>query len=77
MGSPFKDHHTLHPSLARKLIPWTFYAMLPLVLFRVYLYPYPLHHTTTTILTSSSVSPPPALLGAFIYLQNNLRVVFL
>ncbi|KAI9386930.1 hypothetical protein POPTR_010G095700v4 [Populus trichocarpa] len=62
MGSPFKDHHTLHPSLVRKLIPWTFYAMVPLVLFRVYLYPYPLHHTTTTILTSSPVSPPPALL---------------
>ncbi|KAJ6726092.1 PROTEIN ALTERED XYLOGLUCAN 4 [Salix purpurea] len=57
MGSPFKDHHHHHHhSLARKLIPWTFYAMLPLVLFRLYFYPNPLYHATSPILSSSSSS---------------------
>ncbi|KAF9677535.1 hypothetical protein SADUNF_Sadunf08G0117700 [Salix dunnii] len=64
MGSPFKDHHHHHHhhSLARKLIPWTFYAMLPLVLFRLYFYPYPLHHNTTHSLSSSSISSSTPLL---------------
>lgn len=52
--SPSKDHS--HPSLTKKLLPWTFYAMLPLVLYRLYFYPYPLLHTNPIVINSSSSS---------------------
>ncbi|CAN0925582.1 Xyloglucan O-acetyltransferase 1 [Linum grandiflorum] len=39
-----KDHH--HPSsFTRKLLQWTFYLILPFIVFRLYFYPYPPHQT--------------------------------
>ncbi|KAJ4846516.1 hypothetical protein Tsubulata_030933, partial [Turnera subulata] len=63
-ASPSKNQNS-YPCLTKKLLPWTFYAILPLVLFRLYFYPYPVLHTdpihsssptTTTLL----LSPPPS-----------------
>ena len=60
-----KDY--LYPpySIAKKLLPWTFYAVLSLAIFRLYLYPLHLYfhsasdqlpHTKSLIITSSSTS---------------------
>lgn len=75
ISNPFKDQ--LH-SLTKKLFPWTLYALLPIALLSLYLYPLPflpsteseLPHSTTTIISHSSPpsftsTPPP--LGTFIH----------
>ncbi|KAG2707505.1 hypothetical protein I3760_05G150100 [Carya illinoinensis] len=64
--TPFKDQ--TH-SLAKKILPWTIYALLPIALFRLYFYPLQLPQSSTDQLpnttpitissSSSSLSLPP------------------
>ncbi|EEF30987.1 conserved hypothetical protein [Ricinus communis] len=62
--SPTKDHS--FPSLTKKLLPWTFYAIIPFVLFRLYFYPCPLLHNNPVLISTSSFpfSPSPSTLEA-------------
>lgn len=62
--SPFKDQPHC---LARRFLPWTIYAILPLAIFRLYLYPLQLPRsspdqlsstTATTVTSFSDLSPP-------------------
>ncbi|KAH1058488.1 hypothetical protein GYH30_002873 [Glycine max] len=66
--NPFKDQSL---SLTKRLLPWTLYALLPIVLLRLYFYPLPFppspetelpHSTPTTIISQSSLSAstPPS-----------------
>ncbi|KAF5741049.1 protein ALTERED XYLOGLUCAN 4 [Tripterygium wilfordii] len=57
MGT-LKDQQPL--SFAKKFLPWTVYALLPIALFRLYFYPLPQSPTTPhNILYSSSPYSPP------------------
>jgi len=69
--NPFKDQSL---SLIKRLLPWTLYALLPIVLLRLYFYPLPFppspetelpHSTPTTIISQSSLSDstPPSSPG--------------
>lgn len=58
-----KDYLYPPHSIAKKLLPWTFYAVLSVAIFRLYLYPLHLYfhsasdqlpHTKSLIITSSS-----------------------
>nr|AFK42435.1 unknown [Lotus japonicus] len=61
----FKDQSI---SFTKRLVPWTLYALLPIVLLRLYFYPLPFpaspepelpHSTPNTIISHTSSSPPP------------------
>jgi hypothetical protein len=62
ISNPFKDQ--FH-SLTKKLFPWTLYALLPIALLSLYLYPLPflpsteseLPHSTSNIIISHSTPP--------------------
>ncbi|KAJ9172078.1 hypothetical protein P3X46_015365 [Hevea brasiliensis] len=58
--SPSKNHS--YRSLIRKLLPWTFYAIIPLVFFRLYFYPCTVSHSNLILISSSPFSFSPSTL---------------
>ncbi|KAG8663307.1 protein ALTERED XYLOGLUCAN 4 [Manihot esculenta] len=60
--SPSKHHHS-YPSLTRRLLPWTFYVIIPLLFFRLYIYPRLLPHSNPILISSSPFSLSPYTSG--------------
>ncbi|CAN1151282.1 Xyloglucan O-acetyltransferase 1 [Linum perenne] len=61
-GNTTKDHHhppppNFLPSFTRKLLQWTFYLILPFIVFRLYFFPYPSPESPDSVRRSSQSSP--------------------